>query len=436
MTDTPASHPDAASAGPPAADPAGTPSGPGSTPAPAVPRPAVPSHAHDHDHGHGHDHGAPAGSTGAGAAGAGLITGHAFSTGPSASAGIPGHTSPGASRAAAGAWWRWLIAALIVVLVGLAACLDIVRQGTAVVITRFGDPVRVQLEPGLAWHLPAPIERQVVVDLRLHTTAAGLDDVQTKDSLSVVIQVFAVWRIPADRDHVTLFLRALRNRPDEAGNQLRTFLGSAIQTVTGHYALADLINTNASMIRLGAYESDLAERLRSQMAQTYGMEIDQVGLQRLTLPQETIAATISRMKAERETQAQIRKTEGLTRATEITNSADRDKRILIANASVEAAAIEAKASSEAAAIYGQAHALNPDLYAFLRGLDSLDHLVSNSTRLILRTDAAPYRLLVEGPDAARIAHGGQQAGAATGPAPGSDAAPQSAAASPALRGGP
>jgi modulator of FtsH protease HflC len=74
--------------------------------------------------------------------------------------------------------------------------------------------------------------------------------------------------------------------------------------------------------------------------------------------------------------------------------------VIKATAEEEAARIEATARTAAAAIYGTAHAQDPKLYRFLRSLDTLDLIISNSTRLVVRTDAAPFDALVQLPSAA------------------------------------
>jgi membrane protease subunit HflC len=116
----------------------------------------------------------------------------------------------------------------------------------------------------------------------------------------------------------------------------------------------------------------------------------------LTLPAQTLSATIERMKAERDTVAAERSGEGERAAAQIQSDANRDSRVLIAQANVDAADIEAKSSITAAGIYKQAYSSDPQLYTLLRSLDSLDKLVGPNTRLILRTDSAPFRVLVDG----------------------------------------
>ena len=70
--------------------------------------------------------------------------------------------------------------------------------------------------------------------------------------------------------------------------------------------------------------------------------------------------------------------------------------MLQAQAKVEAADIEAKSRIAAATIYKQAYETDPQLYTMLRSLESLDAVVGSNTQLILRTDAAPFRVLVDG----------------------------------------
>ena len=73
-----------------------------------------------------------------------------------------------------------------------------------------------------------------------------------------------------------------------------------------------------------------------------------------------------------------------------------------ADATVQAAEIEAQSRVQAAESYGRAYASAPQLYSLLRSLDTLDTMVHGGVRLILRTDAAPFRALVDGPPAIAI----------------------------------
>jgi membrane protease subunit HflC len=292
---------------------------------------------------------------------------------------------------------RFVIAFAIVLAAVASACVVLVGPGQAVVVTRFGNPIQVLTVPGVAWKMPAPVEATIDVDLRLRTTSSGIQDVGTRDGLRVLVQAYVAWQVPAEPDHIRQFLRAVRNQPDVAAQQLRSFVGSSLEITAASFDLANLVNTDPVKVQLAELENRLRERLDEQALKVYGVTVRQVGIQRLTLPTETLNATVDRMRAERETVAAERQAEGQRAAAEIASNADRDARVLRAKAKLDASAIDAKSRLEAADIYGQAYNSAPDLYMTLRSLDTLDTVVGANTRLILRTDAAPFQVLVDGP---------------------------------------
>ena len=292
---------------------------------------------------------------------------------------------------------RMIIAALLVTFAIATASLVQVRSGEATVITRFGNPSRVLLQPGLAWRLPIPFESAIPVDLRLRTTSSGLQDVGTRDGLRIIVQAYVAWQVKPDGANVQRFMRAVQNQPDEAARQIRTFVGSALETTASAYDLSSLVNTDASKVLIKDFETRLRDQIEKQLLSTYGVRVAQVGIETLTLPAVTLAATVDRMRAERETIAAERTAVGNRQAAEIRSAAERDGRIIQAEATVKAAETEAQSRVQAAAIYGKAYAQAPQLYNLLRSLDTLNTIITPGTKLILRTDAAPFRALVEGP---------------------------------------
>ena len=309
-----------------------------------------------------------------------------------------GHHHPGdAHEPGPFPWRRMGWAALLVLFAVAAASLVQVRSGEATVITRFGNPARVLLEPGLGWRWPAPFEVSVPVDLRLRTTSSGLQDVGTRDGLRIIVQAYVAWQVQPDADNVQRFMRAVQNQPDEAARQIRTFVGSALETTAASFDLSSLVNTDASQVRIADFEAQLRQQIEQQLLSTYGVRVLQVGVERLTLPSVTLTATVDRMRAERETIATERTAAGKREAAQIRSAAERDARILQADASIKAADIEAQSRVEAAQIYGRAYASSPALYNELRSLDTLGSMVNPGTKIILRTDAAPFRVLVDGP---------------------------------------
>ncbi len=289
------------------------------------------------------------------------------------------------------------VACLVLAGAALAASAIVVGAGTAVVVTQFGQPVRVITEPGLAWKLPAPIQATIPVDLRLRTTSSGLADVGTRDGLRILVQAFVAWQVSSDPASIERFVRAVRNDPDEAARQLRSFTASALQASASSFALADLVNTDPTRVHLAEFEAKLTAQLQAPMRAIYGIEVRQVGIERLGLPETTLAATVARMRSERETVAAQRTAEGLREAAQIRADASRDSRILVADAQTQAATIEAESHRQAAEIQARAYSGDPQLYMMLRSLDTLSSMIGPNTRLVLRTDAAPFNVLVQGP---------------------------------------
>jgi len=292
------------------------------------------------------------------------------------------------------------IATLILLAAIAAACIVMVPAGQADVITRFGNPVRVVTQPGLAFKLPAPFESAIPIDLRLRTTSTGLQDVGMRDGLRLLVQAYAAWQVPDDPQQLLQFLRSVRNQPDEAARQLRSFVDAAMHITSSSFALNDVVNVDPGKVRLDEFEQQVRDQVGPRMLQVYGINVRQIGIERMTLPDETLAATVARMRAERETVAAEVTAEGLQKAAAVRADADRDAREVVAQAREQASSIEANAEQQAAGIYADAYKRDPALYTTLRSLDTISQLVGRNTSLILRTDAAPFRVLVDGPGAA------------------------------------
>jgi len=291
-------------------------------------------------------------------------------------------------------WPRYLVAAGLVGMALVAASAVPVRTGDAVVVTRLGAPVRVVAAPGLTWILPAPLERVLRINCRLRTTATGSHEVLTKDGLSLVVQVYAAWRISADAGTVLRYVRATGGDGDSAANQLRTLLNSALETVSGRFQLSDLVNTDPAQVRLVDYEELVRNRVATAAGPTLGIEVVQVGIERLLLPEVTLQATVARMAEERRVVAEERQAAGRRAAAAITAQADKDARITRAGAEQEASQIEANAKAVAADIYGRAYSADPDLYVWLRTLDALTTTLAGNARLVLSTASPPFQALV------------------------------------------
>jgi membrane protease subunit HflC len=194
-------------------------------------------------------------------------------------------------------------------------------------------------------------------------------------------------------------LRAAGHNADEAARDIQGLLDTALVRAASGFASADLPGSNPGTLLPAAFGGRLKEAIEKQARQAFGVVVLHTGIARLTLPEATLAATEARMRAQLDADAAERIARAQIEASEIRAEADRDSRIAVAEAQTDAANIEAAAAKEAADIQAKAYIADPDLYLMLRSLDTLSTMVGPSTRLVLRTDAAPFNLLVQGPPA-------------------------------------
>jgi membrane protease subunit HflC len=278
---------------------------------------------------------------------------------------------------------------------GLATCLTVVRDGQAAVVLRFGAPVRVTSEPGIIWHLPPPIERLRLIDLRLRSSSSGVYDVQTADGATLAVESFAGWQVGRTTEAVLAFVRAVDGDQVTATAHLRGLLGSGMQTISGRFRLAELLGAGASTT-LPAFESALSERLRSE-AVRYGIVIQAVGLERLMLPERIVEATVAAMVEERNAAAARIRAAGQERAGQLVAEAEAAARTAMAEARATAATTTAEGIRSASALVAEAWRKDPELYRLVRSLDAVRLVFERPTALVLRADAAPFDALMNRP---------------------------------------
>ena len=100
------------------------------------------------------------------------------------------------------------------------------------------------------------------------------------------------------------------------------------------------------------------------------MQIVDVRLKRVELPQEVSESVYRRMEAERKRVANELRSQGAAEAEKIRADADRQREVLVAEAYRDAQKIKGEGDAKAAAIYGQAFGQNPEFFAFYRSMEA------------------------------------------------------------------
>ena len=293
-----------------------------------------------------------------------------------------------ASRPRALDWLRVVTGCAAVLGIVLASTGVQVAEGEAAVVTRFGEPVGVIETAGLHWKAPWPVDAVARVDLRRRTFETGHAEMLTRDRKNVVLVGFAVWKV----SDPLRFHRSV-GTVDDAEEKLDGLITNAQIGVLGRFDLNALTSTDPSTLQTEAIEAQLLEATRAVATERYGIEILTVGFQRLSLPEDNVAAVFKQMRAERRQYAARYEAEGAEEAARIRSETDLEAARIRAEGAEAAARIRGEAEAEAARIYAEAHRLDPDLYRFVRSLDALEGVVGSGTTVILRTDSPPFRLL-------------------------------------------
>ncbi len=280
---------------------------------------------------------------------------------------------------------RALIALVVVSILGFAMFSFQVASNEAAVLTRFGSPVRTLVEPGLYFKWPWPVDTVNRLDTRLAFYDTRLSEALTRDKRNVIIPVFIAWRVAEPLK----FLQSL-GTPAAAPAKLDSLATSARNALLGRHDFQDLVSTDPARSRLAGFEQSLAEAIRPQAREAFGIAIEQVGLKRIALPEANTSYVFERMRAERGQYAARYRAEGRREAEELRARTDAEKTVLLAEAQKYAEETRGRAEAEAARIYAEAHAQDPVFYAFTRELEALRRVAKSNTTLVLDTGTSPF----------------------------------------------
>ena len=279
-----------------------------------------------------------------------------------------------------------LVSTAALVAVALVASLFTVDVKEYGLVTRFGKVVRVVSEPGL--HIKAPFDRVARLDKRLTLSRPAPAEYLTVDKKNVVVESLAIWHIAdPERFLATLSVRSNADLP------LADVIVGEIGAVLGKYPAASLIAPDGNGQRYRRVVSEIRDRVAGFARAAYGIEIADVELLHLSLPEQNREHVFERMKAERGKMAKEYRTFGEFQSRRIVAEADRERTHIEAESYAQAQRLKAEGDAEASRIYASAFSKNPAFYKFLRTLQAYEKFLDESTTLFLPADAEVLRML-------------------------------------------
>ncbi len=301
-----------------------------------------------------------------------------------------------------------LIGALLVVLAIAATTSFVIVDPTAFVyVTQFGRPEATydggdnDTDAGLHARLPWPVQSVQRIDRRLQVFDLPGIELLTRDlaqntvDKTLTIDAYVCWRI-ADKEGVDQFIRTV-GTPDRARTILGQQISSQLAAEVGKMSMDDLVSVEEGRVErsMSALRRRLLDAQRDKARKEYGIKLVDVRLRRFNYPQQVRDAIFERIKSERATKAAEYNRQGTTEAARIRSEADKQQRIIVADARARAERLRGDAVAEADKIRNSAHRQERDFYMFLKKLEDYARILGESkTVLYLSTHREIFDVLL------------------------------------------
>lgn len=284
-----------------------------------------------------------------------------------------------------------VLSALVVVIAVLAfGSVFVVQEGTKAIVIQFGkvkktaDDQTIVYEPGL--HLKVPLFDKVKkLDARVQT----LDDTPgrfvTSEKKDLIVDSYVKWRIS---DFAKYYLATSGGNKAQAENLLKQIVNNGLRSEFGTRTIPEIVSGERSELM----ESALAQASVTSVG--LGIEIVDVRVKQINLPQEVSNSIFQRMRAERAAVAKEHRSEGQEKADIIRAEVDARVTIMLADAERNARKVRGEGDASAAKVYADTYSKNAEFYTFLRSMDAYrKSFNSKQDLLIVEPDSEFFKYL-------------------------------------------
>ncbi len=265
-----------------------------------------------------------------------------------------------------------LIALLLVVMIG-SKSVYIVKETERAIKLRFGEVVEADIKPGLHFKIPF-VNTIRKFEGRIMTLDARPQAFLTLEKKRLIVDSFVKWRI----DNVEKYYTATSGDEFRAADLLSTRIETSLRNQFGERTLTEVVS-GAREELMGAVIRALSELAQQEL----GIEVIDVRVKRIELPQEVSASVYERMRTERLRLARELRSRGKELAEGIRADADRQRTVILADAFREAEIVRGEGDAQAAAIYADAFNRDAEFYAFYRSLNAYREAFSGSGDLFV-----------------------------------------------------
>jgi membrane protease subunit HflC len=276
-----------------------------------------------------------------------------------------------------------VVAALALILV--LSSIFTVHQSQQALVIQFGDPQRRVDDPGLHFKLPL-IQEVVYFDKRVLDFDARSEEVPTLDQKQLVVDAFARFVIV---DPLKFFQTV--NNEEGIQSRLATIISSNLRRVLGEVQMSRVLTEErASLMR------NIRESVNKEAA-GFGVDVIDVRIRRVDLPEENSQAIFARMKTQREQEARRIRAEGGKEAQVVRAEADKQQRVIVAEARRRSEILRGEGDAESTKIYAEAYGRDAEFFDFWRSMQALSRgLPGNTTALVGSPQGAFFRYFQDG----------------------------------------
>jgi modulator of FtsH protease HflC len=265
-----------------------------------------------------------------------------------------------------------------------------VRFTEAAVLTTFGKSAAQSgksIDPGLHFKWPDPIQSVTKYDTRKRFVQARSETQQTKDSRQLIVEGYCTWKVSDPLEFFKRFSNAgnlARDHFDKAETVIRDNLRSTLGE-TSNYGMDELFTAGNRPSKLPELEQRVLAALKAGNLGAYGIQIEEVGINRLRLPEEVTKAVMESMRSDRNRLVQTLKSRGDSQAQTITTAAEANASRIEKFAEAYAEEIRRQGEVEATRYVAQMNEA-PELAIFLKQVDLMKTALAKRMTFVFTTD--------------------------------------------------
>lgn len=266
-----------------------------------------------------------------------------------------------------------LLTGLLALLVLSSLTVFTVDQRQQAIVFQLGEIISVKHQPGLYFKIPL-LQNVRYFDTRLRT----VDTVEperflTSEKKNVLVDSFVKWRIIDVKQHYV----SVGGDEARAETRLMQTVNDSLRAEFGKRTVHEVVSGERDKIM------EILRQKADLDARKIGVQVMDVRLKRVDLPQEVSESVYQRMEAERKRVANELRSQGFAESEKIRADADRQREVILAEAYRTAQQTKGEGDAKAAATYAAAYGQNPEFYSFYRSLEAYRQSFKNKTDVLV-----------------------------------------------------